>query len=144
LLQPVEAMAVKVPLTMRVTARQRSVLEYRGEEKGLSVYVAKDLRTGRSLAFTLAGIGRLSKTTHATQVMATKPFSPAFECTQELLPQSQSKQGVVGITNRILELYYEMPILLTALLIGIGALLHRRQASTRKADVIAGAHTELN
>jgi hypothetical protein len=143
-LRPVESMAVKIPLPMRVSTGQSSVLKHRGEENGLSVYLAKNLRPGRSLTFTLAGFGQLSKATQAKPVVATKTFPPAFEYRQEFFPQSQSKQGFVGITNRTVALYYEIPILLTALLTGIGALLHWRHASTRKADVISGAHTELD
>jgi hypothetical protein len=136
-LRPVGILAVKVPPSMQLSTRTESALEYEGEDNSLSVYVARDLCPGRSCAFTLAGVGQLSKSAQAMGPANAMQFPASADPTQEFFLPSQSKRGFVGITNRTLALYYEIPVLFTALLIGTFALLHRRQGSIRSTEPIS-------
>jgi hypothetical protein len=141
ILRPVESLAVEVPPSMRLTTQQENVLAYRGEDNGLSVYVARDLRPGRWWTFTLSGAGQLNKTGRAPASAKRTQFVPATDYTKELLPSRQSKPGSVAIADRTLALYYEIPILLIALFIGIGALVCRVRAYSENADPISGPST---
>jgi hypothetical protein len=137
ILRPIESFAVEVPPSMQVNIRQTSLLEYQGEDNGLSVYVARDLRPGRSYAFTLSGIGQLDKTSQAPASAKTTQLRPATDYTQEFFPPSQPKKKFVGIASRTLAFYYEIPVLLIAIFIGIGALVCRVGDSS-KNDSISG------
>lgn len=142
-LRPVESLAVKVPPSMQVNTRQENVLEYAGEDNGLSVYVARDLWPGRSPVFTLAGGEQLSNIDQAKAPVETTQFLPVTDSTQVSCPQRQSKREFVGITNRALTLYYEIPVLFTALLIGIGAFVQRYGGATRNGHSISRARTDF-
>jgi hypothetical protein len=138
ILRPIQSLAVEVPPSMQVTIRQTNLLEYQGDDNGLSVYVARDLRPGRSRAFTLSRIGQLDKTSQAPASAKTTQLRPATDYTPEFYPSSQSKQEFVGIANRSLAFYYEIPVLLIGIFIGIGALVCRVWDSSKNADSISG------
>lgn len=144
LLRPVGTMAVKVPATMRVNTGQPNFFEYRGEENGLSVYTAKDLRPGRIPAFSLSGIGHLREVNNAKPPVLEAPSPTELEHAQEFMPQSNSKRAFLRITKRTLALYYEVPVLFTALLIGVGALINRRRCSIRPRESISAVSKEIS
>jgi hypothetical protein len=118
-LSPVAAMALMIPGTLRLTSQQGNVFQPGGEEDGLSVYMAKDLKPGRVFPLTLTGNGELTSARKKGEKTASSP-SAAEASTPEVLHPIPSKQTFVVVTNSTSARYYEIPIVLIAFLIVVG------------------------
>ena len=59
LLQPVENFAVSVPKSMQLTVAPGSRLEAKGEDAGMSVFVAQNASPNQPLGFTVSGTGNV-------------------------------------------------------------------------------------
>ena len=83
------------------------------------------------LAAATAGSSTRSRSVVMAAGSAVQWYAAQTDYTQGYVPEEHSGDGLVTISNRRLVLYYEIPMLLVSLAIGIGALVSRGRGRQR-------------